>query len=78
MKPPDPRHIVAHASCRLEPVGEVCYEQADCGDIWVDEVEMITIAEVKESSCLTCLNFGGAWMKRIRGQVLGRLLELEQ
>ena len=77
MKHLNPRHVVAHASCRLEPVGEVCYEQANCGDIWVYEVETIMIAEVKKSSCLICLIFVGAWMKHMRGQALGRLLQLK-
>ena len=78
MKHLNPGHVIAHASCRLKLVSEVCDEQKNCGDIWVYEVEMLMITEVKTTNCLACLIIIGAWAKGISGQVLGGLLKLMQ
>ena len=43
---PDSRHVVANAAYGRETMGEVGDEQAHSGGIWIDEAEMIMIAEL--------------------------------
>ena len=48
MEGPDYRHVVENTACGREVVGEVGDEQAHGGDIWIDEGEIIMIAELDE------------------------------
>ena len=58
---PDFGHIVAYAACRRKVVGEVDDEQAHSGNVWIDEAEMIMIAELHEGLCLLRVVSGCAW-----------------
>ena len=48
MEGPDSGHVVANAVCGREVAGEVGDEQPHGGGIWIDEAEMIMIAELDE------------------------------
>ena len=61
MEGPDSGHKVANAACRQKAAGEMGDEQAHGGEIWIDEVEMVMIAELDKSLCLLGVVSGRAW-----------------
>ena len=52
MESPDSRHIVANAAYRREGAGDVGDVQIHGGDIWIEEAEVLVIAELDERLCL--------------------------
>ena len=42
-------------------MSEVSDVQAQCGDVWIKEVEMVVITELDEGLCLQGLISGGTW-----------------
>ena len=52
MEGPGSRHIVANVACGWEVVGEVGDVQPHGGDIWIEEVKVVVIAELDERLCL--------------------------
>ena len=53
MESPDTRHIVMNVAYRREAVGGVGDEQTHSGDICINETEMILIAKLDQSLCLS-------------------------
>ena len=76
MESPDSGHVVANAACGREVVGEVNDEQTHGGGVWIDEAEMITIAELDESLFLSGVVSGWVWVEGMSSHMLILLLKL--
>ena len=57
-------------------MGEMGDEVAHGGDIWINEAEIIMIAKLDQSLCLSGVVPGCAWVEGLGTQVLSHLLEL--
>ena len=73
---PDSRNVVANATCGRETASEVGDIQAQSGDVWIKEAEVVVITELDEGLCLQGVVSGGTWGEGMSSEVLGRLLEL--
>ena len=76
MEGPDSGDVVANAMCRREMASGVSDVQAQSGDIWIEEVEVVVIVELYDGLCLQGVVSGGTRVEGVRGEVLGSLLKL--
>ena len=59
-------------------MGEVGDVQAHGGDIWIDEVEAVVIAELYEGLCLEGVVLVGTREESMLGEALSSLLQLRE
>ena len=70
--------IIANATCRQKPVGEVTDVQAHSGDVWIKEVKVVVIAELYEQLGLQGVVSGGTRAERVQCEVVHSLMKLRQ
>ena len=70
--------VIANTPCQRKPVGEVGDVQALGGDVWIDEMEVVVIAELYEGLGLQGVVSGGTRAESMLGEALSSLLQLRE
>ena len=58
-------------------MSEVSDVQAQSGEVWIEEADVVVITELFEGLCLHGLVSGGARAEGMSGKVLGSLVKLK-
>ena len=74
----DSGDVIANTLCRRKPVGEVGDVQAHGGDVWIDEMEVVVIAELYEGLGMQGVVLGGTRAENMLGEVLSSLLQVRE
>ena len=74
----DSGDVIANTICRRKPVGEVSDVQAHSGDVWIEEVEVVVIAELYEGLGLQGVVLGATRAESVLGEVLCSLMKLRE
>ena len=75
---PDSGDIVVNAMCQREMMSEVSDVHAQSGGVWIEEAEVVVIAELYEGLSLQGVVSGGTRVECVSGEVLGSLLKLRK
>ena len=76
MEGPDAGDVIANTPCRRKQVGEVSDVQANSGNVWIEEVEVIT--EPYEGLRLQGMVLGGTRAGSVLGKALSSLMKLRK